>query len=64
MSEPVVEAPMEPQTMQTPTRTAPQKHCTHSRLVDDVRTSSGKRTGKVRCLECGAIIDDPYDIPQ
>ena len=34
--------------------------CVHGRLIDDVRTSSGKRTGKVRCLECGTIFDDPY----
>lgn len=34
--------------------------CTHSRMVDDVVTKNKKRTGKVRCLECGAIIDDPY----
>lgn len=34
--------------------------CVHQRLIDDVRTRSGKRTGKVRCLECGTIFDDPY----
>jgi hypothetical protein len=34
--------------------------CTHQRLIDDVLTKSGKRTGKVRCLECSAIFDDPY----
>ena len=34
--------------------------CTHSRIIDDVLTRSKKRTGKVRCLECGAIFDDPY----
>ena len=34
--------------------------CTHQRLIDDVRTRSGKPTGKVRCLECGTIFDDPY----
>lgn len=34
--------------------------CTHQRLIDDVRTRGGKRTGKVRCLECGTIFDDPY----
>lgn len=34
--------------------------CAHGRLIDDVRTRSGKRTGKVRCLECKAIFDDPY----
>ncbi len=34
--------------------------CTHNRMIDDVLTARGKRTGKVRCLECRAIIDDPY----
>jgi hypothetical protein len=33
--------------------------CAHSRMVDWVRTRRGKRSAaKVRCLECGAIIDD------
>jgi hypothetical protein len=64
MSEPTVEAPMETQTIQTATRIAPQKRCTHSRLIDEIRTKSGKRTGKVRCLECGTIIEDPYQVPQ
>jgi hypothetical protein len=34
--------------------------CAHSRAIDDVLTARGKRTGKVRCLECLTIIDDPY----
>jgi len=34
--------------------------CAHQRLIDDVRTRSGRLTGKVRCLECGTIFDDPY----
>jgi hypothetical protein len=34
--------------------------CTHQRLIDDILTGGGKRTGKVRCLECGTIFDDPY----
>ena len=34
--------------------------CTHQRLIDDVLTRDGKRTGKVRCLECGTVFDDPY----
>lgn len=37
--------------------------CAHRRLIDDVRTSSGKPTGKVRCLECGTMFDDPHRIP-
>lgn len=34
--------------------------CDHQRLIDDVRTRSGKPSGKVRCLECGSIFEDPY----
>jgi hypothetical protein len=34
--------------------------CTHQRLIDNILTRGGKRTGKVRCLECGTIFDDPY----
>lgn len=34
--------------------------CTHSRAIDDALTRGKKRTGKVRCLECGVIFDDPY----
>jgi len=34
--------------------------CLHGRLIDDVLTKDGTRTGKVRCLECGAVIEDPH----
>jgi len=34
--------------------------CLHSRLIDEVLTEDGKRTGQVRCLECGALLDDPH----
>jgi hypothetical protein len=34
--------------------------CVYQRIIDDVLTRGGKRTGKVRCLECGIIFDDPY----
>lgn len=37
-----------------------EQRCAHGRLIDEIRTRGGKRTGKVRCLECQAIIDDPY----
>lgn len=40
-------------------RTTSNTFCSHQRVIDDVRTRSGKRTGKVRCLECEAIFDDP-----
>jgi hypothetical protein len=42
------------------TKTTSNVCCTHQRLIDDVLTRGGKRTGKVRCLECGTIFDDPY----
>ena len=34
--------------------------CAHQRIIDDILTKGGKRTGKVRCLECRTIFDDPY----
>jgi len=34
--------------------------CAHQRVIDDVLTRGKKRTGKVRCLECGTIFNDPY----
>lgn len=37
-----------------------QTTCAHGRLIDDVLTDEGQRTGRVRCLECLAVIDDPY----
>lgn len=36
------------------------KTCNHSRLIDNVLTREGNRTGKVRCQECGVTFDDPY----
>lgn len=36
------------------------KTCSHSRLIDNVETPDGKRTGKVMCRECGVKFDDPY----
>jgi hypothetical protein len=38
---------------------SPTPSCAHQRLIDDVRTRSGKPTGKVRCLECGTTFADP-----
>ncbi len=58
------EAPMDTQVVQEPGRmtviSVASTGCVHRRLIDDVRTRSGKPTGKVRCLECGVIFDDPY----
>lgn len=41
-------------------QSVPERGCAHGRLIDEVRTRGGKQTGKVRCLECQAIINDPY----
>lgn len=51
---------METQTVKIPRDTAPPMTCVHGRIIDDVLTKTGKRTGRVCCLECGAIFDDPY----
>lgn len=34
--------------------------CTHSRLISDSVTEEEHQAGKVRCVECGAIVPDPY----
>lgn len=54
--EPMME-PMPIQPLSYPIQASP---CAHSRAIDDVLTRNRKRTGKVRCLECGAVFDDPY----
>lgn len=58
------EVPMETQLIQetdlSSSKATSNACCVHQRLIDDVRTRSGKRTGKVRCLECGTTFDDPY----
>ncbi len=33
----------------------PPKACTHGRVVDYVLSKEGKRTGALRCKECGAV---------
>lgn len=38
-----------------------QQVCEHRRLIEDVRTKEGQRTGRVRCVECGMIMPDPHD---
>lgn len=59
-----LEAPMDTQLGQAiseePGIPVSESLCYHQRLIDDVRTRSGKPTGKVLCLECGSIFDDPY----
>lgn len=51
---------MQTQVLTEPVRESFPATCGHKRLIDDVLTRGGRRTGKVRCLECGAIFDDPY----
>lgn len=60
LKEDAMELTMESATVQPASRTTPTNPCTHSRAIDDVLTRGKKRTGKVRCLECQAVIDDPY----
>jgi uncharacterized Zn finger protein len=38
--------------------TTPPKACTHGRVVDYVLSTEGKRTGELRCKECGAVFPD------
>jgi len=52
--EPIIE-PMTAPPVGTPIRL---DGCTHGRMI--VLTREKKRSGKVRCLECGAIFDDPF----
>jgi hypothetical protein len=33
--------------------------CTHSRMVDDVLTTKGVKTGQLVCIECKAVFADP-----
>lgn len=59
-----MEAPMDTQAVQEIGHVIGIPHsktfCAHQRLIDDVRTRSGTPTGKVRCLECGTVFDDPH----
>lgn len=55
-----METHMVQETEQESSRTTSSSFCSHRRIIDDVLTKSGKRTGKVRCLECRTIFDDPY----
>ncbi len=34
--------------------------CTHSRIISDNVTEEEHNAGKVRCVECTAIVPDPY----
>lgn len=54
------EVRMEPRMGLDTSKVTPTNTCAHERVIDDVLTRQGKRTGKVRCLECGVVFDDPY----
>lgn len=51
---------METQALKIPEDAAPTMTCAHGRIIDDVLTVMGKRTGPVRCLEWGVTFDDLY----
>ncbi|MCS6289078.1 MAG: hypothetical protein H8K10_08905 [Nitrospira sp.] len=52
--------PTEAERRQPAGRLADADRCVHGRLIDDVLTGTGRRSGTVRCLECGAQLDDPH----
>jgi uncharacterized Zn finger protein len=33
--------------------------CSHRRVIDEVLKKDGKKSGQVRCIECGTVFDDP-----
>jgi len=39
---------------------SPSCACIHSRLISDSVTEAEHRAGKVRCVECGSVVPDPY----
>ena len=52
-----VSLPIDPQKhlSHPPTR----KPCTHSRLIDVVRSPQGALTGQLLCMECKSMFPDP-----
>jgi hypothetical protein len=43
-----------------PLSTSPPRICTHQRMLSDRVTEVEHEAGKVRCVECGSVIPDPY----
>ena len=39
---------------------SPPRACTHSRIISDRVTEEEHNADKVRCVECGSIVPDPY----
>lgn len=50
-----------PTTQTTAVRTTTVRPCRHGRMVDEVRTINGDRTGQLICKECLAVFPDPLD---
>ena len=50
------EATQAPQSLQV----SSPRTCRHSRLISDRVTEEEHNAGKVRCVECGDLIPDPY----
>ena len=48
------------QAPQTPIPITPLCTCTHSRVISDCVSEEEHKAGKVRCVECGSVISDPY----
>jgi hypothetical protein len=57
MIEVILSTPSQEMTVQTTSF----RPCTHSRIVDEVRTLNGARTGQLICIECLAQFPDPLD---
>jgi hypothetical protein len=56
-----MEGPMTPTALTEQTKpSTPLAPCAHNRIIDDVLGKNKKRTGLVRCVECGAVFDDPF----
>ena len=45
--------------LQARVRTKSALSCTHNRMVDDVRSANGAKTGQLVCKECQAEFPDP-----
>jgi hypothetical protein len=55
---PTTSAPVTPAAT-TKVRAKTAKPCIHMRLVDEVRTANGTKTGQLICLECLTEFPDP-----
>jgi len=55
----LMELPEARQTSQSGCEDVPVATCAQGRLINDVLTNRGERTGQGCCLECGGIVDDP-----